>query len=239
MLSSITSWLGGLSGPVVYAVVGALVYCEDALFFGFVIPGETAAIIGGALASQDRVSIWWLTLIVVLAAIAGDSTGYEIGRRFGPALLTTRPLRRHRARVESARAFYRRKGAVAVFFSRFIAFLRAVIPPTAGMSRMPYPTFLAFNALGGLVWGVGSTLLGYFAGTAYSRIEHLAGEVGALLVAAVVIAAFVVWRVRRRRRLQSAGGDGGRPEARSGEGRPGEGRPGERPEERSEERSEE
>lgn len=199
MFDSVTSWLGGLSGPVVYAVVGGLVFCEDALFFGFVLPGETAVVLGGALASQGKVSVVWLAAVVVLAAVAGDFAGYEVGRRAGPALLTARPLRRHRDRVDSARDLIRRRGGAAVFVGRFVAFLRAIMPALAGVSRMPGRTFVPFNAAGGLVWGVGFTLLGYFAGHAYSRIEHVAGEVIAIVVAAVVVVGAVVWRLRRRR----------------------------------------
>lgn len=126
-MGTITDWLSGLSGAAVYAVVGGLVFCEDALFFGFVIPGESAAVIGGVLAAQHQVSVYWLAVVVVAAAIAGDSVGYEIGRRFGPRLLAARSLRRHRGSIESARDLIRRRGPVAVFLGRFVAFFRAVI----------------------------------------------------------------------------------------------------------------
>lgn len=199
MLSSITGWLGGLSGWIVYAVVAGLVFCEDALFVGFVLPGETAVVVGGVLASQQKVSVYWLALVVVLAAIAGDSAGYEIGRHFGPPILTTRPLRPHRERIEKARDLIRRRGPAAVFFGRFIAFFRATMPALAGISHMPYRRFLPFNALGGLVWGVGFTLLGYFAGTAYTKVEQIVGRVIAVLIALVVIAVLLGWHLRRRR----------------------------------------
>ncbi|MFA1546650.1 DedA family protein [Actinomadura chokoriensis] len=205
LFHSLTSWVGGLSGPLVYAVVGALVFCEDALFFGFVLPGETAVVIGGALAAQHRVSIFWLAVVVVVAAIAGDFTGYQIGRRAGPRLLDARPLRRHGDRVEAARDLIRRRGGGAVFVGRFVAFLRAIVPALAGISRMPGRVFLLYNAAGGLIWGVGFALLGYFAGHAYARIEHVAGQAIAIVVAVVVVAAVVIWRVRRRAR------PGGRP----------------------------
>ncbi len=199
VLDSVTSWLGGLSGPVVYGVVGGLVFCEDALFFGFVLPGETAVVLGGVIAGQHRVSIVWLCVVVVVAAIVGDFVGYMIGRRVGPAILDTRMLRPHRDRVDKARDLIQRRGGVAVFLGRFIAFFRAVMPALAGMSRMPRHVFLLYNAAGGLLWGVGFTLLGYFAGSAYSRIEHVAGRVVAIVVACVVVVGVIVWRVRRRR----------------------------------------
>jgi membrane-associated protein len=198
-MHAITDWLAGLSGPVVYAVVAALVFCEDALFFGFVIPGETAVVVGGVLAGRHGVSVGWLALAVVVAAIAGDSVGYEIGHHFGPRILATGPLRRHRDRIADAQELIRRRGPAAVFLGRFIAFFRAMMPALAGASHMRYRTFLLFNALGGLAWGVGFTLLGYFAGAAYTRVEHTAGRALAVALAVVVIAALAAWHLRRRR----------------------------------------
>jgi membrane protein DedA with SNARE-associated domain len=200
---SITDWLGNLSGPVVYAVVGALVFAEDALFFGFVLPGETAVVLGGVLASQGKVSVWLLGLVVVFAAIAGDSVGYEIGRHFGPGLLDTRPLRRHQDRVGKAQNLIRTRGATAVFVGRFIAFFRAMMPALAGASRMPYRRFLLYNALGGLAWGIGFTALGYFAGNAYTRVEGLVGRGIAILLAVLALTALITWHIRRRRRANT------------------------------------
>ncbi|MEW1862005.1 DedA family protein [Streptomyces sp. NPDC088194] len=202
-MNSITDWLSRSSGTAVYAIVGALVFCEDALFFGFVLPGETAAVLGGVVASQGRVSVFWLCVVVVLAAVAGDSVGYEVGKRLGPRILETRALRGHRERIGHAEELIRRRGPAAVFLGRFIAFFRALMPALAGISRMPYRVFLAFNAAGGLIWGVGFTLLGYYAGDAYKRVEHTAGTAVAIVVAVVVVAALVYWHFRRRR--QEAG----------------------------------
>jgi membrane protein DedA with SNARE-associated domain len=202
-MHAITDWLGSLSGPVVYAVVFALVFAEDALFVGFVLPGETSVVLAGVLAGQGKVSVWWLASVVVLAAIAGDSVGYEVGHHFGPTILTVRPLRKHQERVVKAQDLIRRRGPEAVFLGRFIAFFRAMMPALAGISRMPYRRFLLFNALGGLVWGVGFTLLGYFAGTAYTKVEAQVGRIVAIVLAAVVLAALVAWQVRRRRRADA------------------------------------
>jgi membrane protein DedA with SNARE-associated domain len=207
-MHSITDWLSRSSGPAVYAVVAALVFCEDALFFGFVLPGETAAVLGGVVAGQGRVSVYWMAVVVVLAAVAGDSVGYEIGRRYGTRILDTRALRGHRDRIDRAEELIRRRGPAAVFLGRFIAFFRALMPALAGISRMRYRTFLLFNALGGLIWGVGFTLLGYFAGSAYQKVEKTAGTAVAVTVAVVVVAAVVVWHVRRRRREDEPGGGG-------------------------------
>jgi membrane-associated protein len=196
----ITASLLSLHGPVIYAIVAALVFAEAALFFGFVFPGETAIVVGGVLASQGRVSLPLLIIIVVVAASTGDSVGYEIGRRFGPRLLDVRPMRRHQAKVGWAQDLIRRRGAIAVFLGRFTALLRALMPALVGSSRMPYPKFLAFNLLGGVVWGAGFTLGGFFIGQAFERTAQYVGRGIAVLIAILLTAALVVWTVRRHRR---------------------------------------
>jgi len=208
------NWLSNLPPALIYVVVALLVFAEDALFVGFVLPGETAAVIGGVLANRGTVNIWLLAFLVVCAAVAGDSVGYEVGRHFGERLLDTRLLRRHKVKLDKARALIRRRGPEAVFLGRFVSFFRALMPPLAAMSRIPYRKFLLFNALGGLVWGVGFTLLGYFAGAAYSRVEHVVGRILAGVVAVVIIIGLIMWRVRRgrvERAEEEAGnaGDGG------------------------------
>jgi membrane protein DedA with SNARE-associated domain len=200
MLQNFTDVLEGLPAPLIYGVVAALVFAEAALFFGFVFPGETAIIVGGLLASQGRLSLSLLLVIVVVSAVSGDSVGYEIGRRFGPRLLDTRAMRRHRSKVGRAQDLIRRRGAVAVFIGRFTALLRALMPALAGSARLPYPKFLVFNALGGIAWGIGFTLGGFFVGQAFEHVAHLLGQGLAAAVAVAAIIAIAVWAVRRHRR---------------------------------------
>ena len=198
-MGHITDALLHLHGPVIYAVIAALVFAEAALFFGFVFPGETAIVVAGVLASQHRVSLPILLIVIVLSAVIGDSVGYEIGRRFGDRLLDTRALRKHRGRLGTAQDLLRRRGALAVFIGRFTALLRAIMPALAGSARMPYGRFLAFNALGGIAWGIGFTLGGYIAGTAFEQVAQWAGRVLAIAVAAIAVIAIFVWWLRRRR----------------------------------------
>jgi membrane-associated protein len=189
-----------LHGVTVYAIVGALVFVEDALFVGFVVPGETAAILCGVAASRHHVALVPAILVVVLAAIVGDSVGYELGRRFGPRIAESRLLRRRQRRLDDAREMLARRGGVAVFLGRFVAFFRAVMPALAGTARMPYRTFLLYNAAGGIVWGTAAVVVGYLAGNSYARIEHLVGRTTAIVAVAIVVVAIVGWRVRRRRK---------------------------------------
>ena len=183
-----------------YVVVGLLVFGEAAVFIGFVLPGETAVVLGGVLASQQVLSVYALCGLVVLAAIVGDSVGYEVGRHYGDRLLGTRPMRRHARRLDGVRSFLRERGGPAVFLGRWTAFLRAVTPGMAGLSRMPYPTFLAFNALGGLVWGVTFCLVGYLAGNSYHVVEKMIGRGAAVVTVVVLVVALVLWHRHRRAR---------------------------------------
>jgi membrane-associated protein len=201
-MSSLVDRLLTVSPIMVYVLVGLFVFAEDALFVGFVIPGETAAVLGGVDASRGHVSLLGVTVVVVLAAIVGDSVGYEIGRHFGARVLQSRPLRRRQERLGEAREFLARRGGWAVFLGRFVAFFRAVMPALAGTVRMPYRRFLAFNAAGGLIWGVTYTVAGFLAGNSYKVVEKYIGRAGAVVAAAVVVIAIVVWRVRRARRAR-------------------------------------
>lgn len=184
----------------VYFTVALLVYAEDALFIGFLIPGETAAILSGVTANTGHTELPILIAVVIVAAIVGDSTGYEVGRRYGTRLLDIRPLKPRRKRLDEARAFLARRGGPAVFLGRFVAFLRAAMPFLAGSAHMPYRTFLVYNAAGGVVWGATAVLLGYVAGAAYKTVAARFGEVTAAGVAVITIVALVVFRIRRRRR---------------------------------------
>ncbi|MFE4834902.1 DedA family protein [Arthrobacter sp. NPDC056691] len=196
----------GVSPALAYTLVALLVFAEDALFVGFVIPGETAAVLGGVVASRGQVQLGLMMGLVVLAAVIGDTVGYEVGKHAGSRLLETRALKRHRDKLDKAQDFLRRRGGAAVFLGRFIAFFRAVMPALAGVSRMYYPRFLAFNAAGGLAWGTGFVLLGYLAGNSYETVAKTAGRDLTAVIVVVAIIAAVVWRVRtaRRRRHRAA-----------------------------------
>ena len=198
-VNSIVSGLTHLSGWVAYVVIGALVFGETAVFLGFVLPGETAVVLGGVLASRGHLSLATLTAVVVVSAVTGPLVGYEIGRRTGDRLFAARALRRVPGGPEQARSVLRDRGGLAVLLGRFVAFLRAVMPAAAGAGQVPYRTFLIYNVVGGVVWGVGYCLLGYLAGSAYSAVESRVGTGLAIVVAAVVVAAVVVWTVRRHR----------------------------------------
>ena len=189
----------GAAPWVVFVVVGLVVFAEDALFVGFVLPGETAAILGGVAAHLGHVPLAGVIAVVIVAAIVGDSVGYEVGRVLGPRLLASSRLDGRRERLDRAQDLLARRGGWAVLLGRWVAFFRAVMPALAGTVRMRYPTFLLFNAIGGALWGAVVVTAGYLAGASYAAIEKSVGRDAALVVLAVVLVALVVWQVRRRR----------------------------------------
>jgi len=213
LLDTITNQV--LHAPVwlVLLVVGGVVFVEDALFVGFVVPGETVAILGGVAASLGHVPLAAVLVVVVVAAIVGDSVGFEVGRHLGGRVVGLSAFDRHRDRIDRAQDFLGRKGGTAVFLSRWTAFLRAVMPALAGMSKMHYPTFLAWNAAGGIAWGSVVVTAGYLAGQSYARVETWLGRGAAVVVAVVVVVALVVWQKRRHRAGADADADAG-PEGR-------------------------
>ena len=198
-ISGIVDNLTHLPAGLAYTVIALLVFAEAAIFVGFVLPGETAVLIGGVLASTGKLSLAVLLPLVVIAAVTGDSVGYEVGRAFGPRLLRSRLLASRAERITTAQETLRRRGGWAILLARTSAFLRAVVPALAGVSRRPYRTFLPWNAAGGLIWGVGVALLGYSAGSSYKVVERTLGRVSYVLVAVIVVG-FVALRLRRRRR---------------------------------------
>jgi membrane protein DedA with SNARE-associated domain len=200
LINSLVDTVLGAPPWLVYVLVGLVVFAEDALFVGFVLPGETLAIIGGVTASLGHTHLTVILLIVVLAAIVGDSVGFEIGRLFGPKIMAHRFFDKRRKRLDSAQDFLRRRGGAAVFLGRWTAFFRAVMPALAGLSKMKYRVFLPWNAAGGIAWGSTMVVAGYLAGESYHRVEKWLGRGAAVIVAVIVLVAIAVWAVRRHRK---------------------------------------
>jgi membrane-associated protein len=198
-----------LPGGLVYGLVTLLVFGEAALFIGFVFPGETAVLVAGVVASQDHVNVIIVVVLVVAAAITGDSVGYAIGRRYGESLMKLPILKHRRAALDRALEGLRRRGPIYVFIGRFTAFLRAVMPGLAGMSEMNYRKFLIANALGGTIWGISFTLLGYFAGTALTRIENYASWVGLSVLIAMILFLVIFHFVKKSRETNEDAASGG------------------------------
>lgn len=150
-------------------------FAEAAAFVGFVLPGETSLLIGGVLAHAHVWNLWLFLICAIVAAIAGDSVGYEVGKKFGPRIKVNRFGRLvGEKRWKLAEAIFDRYHGAAIFFGRAQALLRALVPALAGMNKVPYRTFLKWNAAGGIVFSSVVVLLGYeFANTLHVLEKYL------------------------------------------------------------------
>ena len=159
-------WIGpqGLFAAAVLPTILVIVFVETGLLFPL-LPGESLLFTGGLLAAKGTLDIWVLAPTVALAAVLGDQTGYFIGRRIGPALFKkedSRFFKKHY--VTDSHAFFEKYGPWAIILARFMPIVRTFTPVIAGVSYMRYPVFLGFDIVGGIAWGGGATLAGYFLG---------------------------------------------------------------------------
>jgi membrane protein DedA with SNARE-associated domain len=194
----VNSVLTGFPVWALYLAVFLLPFLEASILLGFVFPGETALVFGGAVGTQNGASLTVLLLLAIAGAVTGDAVGYAVGRRYGQTLQATKLGRLvGEERWVTTESFLLKRGGTAVFFGRWTALLRAMVPGAAGMARLPYRTFLFYNALGGTLWAVACVLGGYLAGEAIARYVTSFGYVVlGLAVVAVVVA--VVHRRRKR-----------------------------------------
>jgi membrane-associated protein len=191
--------IGETVGAWLYVIAGGLCFAEAAILVGMVLPGETALLVAGVFCQRGTLSLPIMIIVAVVCAIAGDSVGYEFGRKFGPSLRRSRLGRwvgEHRwAKVDG---FLHRHGGKAVLLGRMTALLRALMPSMAGMSGMRYRTFLLWNAVGGLIWAPSCVLLGY----AFSTSLSVVGETltwAPLAILALAVVAYLVLHLRKRR----------------------------------------
>jgi membrane protein DedA with SNARE-associated domain/membrane-associated phospholipid phosphatase len=193
VIAGISTWILSLGGAAALAIVFLVPALEASAFLGFVFPGEIAVLLGGVLAFNGRVSLLGVIVAAVLGAILGDTIGYLVGRRWGHRILRTVgrrvPFLRRRIdeHLETATSYLRHRGGIAIFLGRFTAALRVMVPGLAGMAEMPYGEFFVYNAAGGVLWGTGFVLLGFFAGAAWERVAGYASRVGLGLLVLILV----------------------------------------------------
>jgi membrane-associated protein len=179
--------------------VAVCVFAETGLLIGFFLPGDSLLFSAGILAAAGKLPIVWLVLVAFVAAVAGDSVGYAIGRRAGTSLYQRPEGRlRMRTRIQQAKAFYERRGASTIVLARFIPIIRTFAPLVAGAAEMPYRRFVTYNVLGGLLWGVGVTLAGFALGNVIPNIDRYLLPVIAVVIA-ISLAPIAIEALRARR----------------------------------------
>ena len=173
------------SGGII--LVSIIVFAESGLLVGFFLPGDTLLFAAGLAASQGEVSLPILIIAIVAAAIIGDNVGYSFGKKAGPRIFQKKDgiIFRHEY-LEQAEKFYEKHGGKTIILARFVPMVRTFAPVVAGAGKMPRERFMAFNVVGGILWGAGMPLLGYLVG---DSIPHLDKYIEVVIIG-VVVASF-------------------------------------------------
>ncbi|GAB3053385.1 DedA family protein [Micromonospora schwarzwaldensis] len=186
----------------------AIIFAESGLLIGLFLPGDSLLFTAGLLVADGRYlhqPLWLLCLLAAIAAIIGDQVGYLFGKRVGPSLFR-RPNSRlfKQENVHRANDFFARYGARSIVLARFVPIVRTFTPVIAGVSRMHYRTFVTYNVLGGVLWGTGVTVLGYFLG----QISFVKSNIEFILIAIVLVSVLPIGiqflRSRRRSATEAA-----------------------------------
>lgn len=183
---------------VLYLIVGAIVFVETGLLFGFFLPGDSILFSAGLVAAaHGNINIALLVTIIVLAAFFGDQIGFVIGRVVGRPYLDKRESPRIRAMIVNAERFYEKTGWWAVIAARFFPWIRTFVPPIAGISKMNYYKFLSANIIGAILWGAGITLAGYYAAS-LPWVKTSSYAIAAFFIIASIFSASVNYSRRPR-----------------------------------------
>ena len=184
-----------------YVVLVAIVFTETGLLIGLFLPGDSLLITAGLVAATGALDIWWLNVLLIAAAVVGDSVGYGIGYRAGPRIFTREESFLFRpSHVERTRRFYERHGAKTIVIARFVPIVRTFAPVVAGVGQMEYRRFLFYNVAGGVAWVTSMTWAGYLLGHTIPNIgEHIHVVVAIVIVLSLVPIGVEFYRERRRR----------------------------------------
>lgn len=180
--------IDSLLRTVGYAGIFGIIFAESGLLVGFFLPGDSLLFTAGFLASQGVFNIVILCVITFLAAIIGDSVGYHFGKRVGPrAFKKEDSLVFNKENIEKSQKFFAKHGGKSIILARFIPFGRTFVPVIAGIGKMDYKRFLVFNLVGGLIWAVGVTVLGYFLGTVIPDVDKYLLPITALIILVTIL----------------------------------------------------
>jgi membrane-associated protein len=184
-----------------------IVFAETGLLIGFFLPGDSLLVTAGVFAGTGQLNLLHLNVVLIAAAILGDTVGYWFGRKTGPALFKRpKSLLFNPEHLRRAHDFYEKHGGKTIILARFMPIVRTFAPVVAGMGRMEYRRFLSFNVFGGLFWVVSMTLTGYFLGQIPGVREHI--EIVILVVVFLSILPGIIAFARewmRKRRVAAEG----------------------------------
>ena len=196
-LPSLIKWGG-------YVGLTAIVFTETGLLVGFFLPGDSLLVTAGLLASQGFLNVYVMGALLTVAAIAGDSVGYSIGRAAGPRLFKREDsFFFNKKHLYRAHEFYLRHGGKTIVIARFVPILRTFAPVVAGAAEMPYHRFILFNVLGGIGWIWSMLMVGYLLGRYIPGIEHNIDLVIIAVIALSLVPILIEYLKSRSRARQS------------------------------------
>jgi len=185
-------------GAWVYALLFLIVFVETGLVVMPFLPGDSLLFIVGAMCGADVMSWPLVVVILLVAAIGGDQTNYTIGRHFGPRVFQWENSRFfNRQAFNQAHDFYEKYGGITIVLARFMPFIRTFVPFVAGVAQMTRSKFSTYNVVGGVLWVVGLTLVGYLFGNLPFVQTHLSKIIWALILVPGLITLVGAWRARR------------------------------------------
>lgn len=170
--------LFGFSLPELIKAAGliglfGITFAESGLLIGFFLPGDSLLFTAGFLASQGFFNIFVLVAVCFAGAVLGDSFGYAFGKKIGPKIFNREEsFFFHKEHLERARDFYEKHGGKTIVIARFMPVVRTFAPILAGVGQMRYRTFLFYNVLGGVIWAIGLTFLGYWLGSVIPNVDR-------------------------------------------------------------------
>ena len=189
-----------------YVGLTAIIFAETGLLVGFFLPGDSLLVTAGLLSSQPQfgLNIWLLGALLTVAAIVGNSAGYAIGWYTGPKLFTRDDSllfkKRHLFR---AHQFYEKHGGKTLVIARFMPIVRTFVPVVAGLGRMPFRAYTAYNVLGAVLWIWSMLFIGYFLGRYIPGVEHHIERVILVVIFLSLLPGIVSW-ARERARVPTA-----------------------------------
>ncbi len=202
LAASFDEQLSSLAPFIFYVVIGAIVFIETGLLFGFFLPGDSILFSAGLVASaHGNINIVVLVTVILAAAFFGDQVGFVIGRVVGRPYLDKHQSPRMRKMIANSERFYERTGWWAVVAARFFPWIRTFVPPIAGASKMNYYKFLSANAVGAVLWGAGITLAGYYAAS-LPWVRTFSYAIAAFFITASIVSGIVNY-LRHRQPRQS------------------------------------
>ncbi|WP_203579798.1 DedA family protein [Microbacterium hibisci] len=212
--SALIPWLDpasiiGWAGPWALVVVCFIVFAETGLLVGFLLPGDTLLVISGLLSHPQPyasngvfgLSVWWVALLIGLAAFIGGEVGYYIGHKGGPAVFEKKESGLFSVKnVERTNAFFERFGGLTIILARFVPIIRTFAPVAAGIGHMNKWKYTLYNFIGAVIWGFGLTMFGYLIGFIPPVAEFVENYIDLILLAAVGGTAVVtLWHYLRER----------------------------------------